>query len=862
MMRQYLSIKAAHPDTLLFYRMGDFYELFFADAERAAALLDIALTHRGRSAGEPIPMAGVPAHAVDGYLARLVERGESVVICEQIGDPPLAKGPVERRVTRIVTPGTLVEAGLLEERASNHIAAVLVVAGRHAIASAELSDGELTVLETDDPERCAATLARIAPAELLVAGDAEPPVPAGLDVPLTRLPPGRFARETAERVLADVLETPDRVELERQGLTLAGRALGALLAYAGEMQTGGRRDGAPPPAGRLTIEHDADTLAIDPATRRNLEIEVRTTGDRRHTLKALMDTTKTPMGSRLLASWLRAPLTSRAAVEARQDAHEELTARGLTEAVRAMLVGVPDVSRALTRVTLGQARPRDLAAVSQALAALPELSRLLGGADTTLLASLAADLAPQEGLSDLLARALVDAPPATHREGGVIAAGFDAELDELRALSAHADGFLADLEARERAATGIDTLKVGYNRVHGYYLEVGRARSGAMPERFVRRQTLKNAERFVTPELKDYEDRVLAARERALKRELSLYETLQRDVAEHAAAVRRAARALATLDVLAAFSERRAALDLVRPEFLDGPCLSIRGGRHPVIEAAIETRFVPNDLELTDDRRMLVITGPNMGGKSTYMRQTALIVILAFAGAPVPATAARLGPVDRIFSRIGAGDNLTAGASTFMVEMAETARILAHATSASLVLVDEIGRGTSTFDGLAIAWAAAGWLAQRNRAFTLFATHYFELTTLAGTLPGVANVHLDAVEFDETIVFTHEVREGAADRSYGLHVAKLAGLPAPVIERAAEKLAALERDALGRGPEASGTGQSDLFSTARKDPAPPPTDPPAPGARLAARLGAVDLDALSPKAALDLLYELKRDADG
>ena len=864
MMQQYLGIKARYPETLVFYRMGDFYELFYADAERAAALLDIALTHRGRSAGAPIPMAGVPAHAVDGYLARIVAAGESVAICEQIGDPALAKGPVDRRVTRVVTPGTLVEDGLLDERASNFLASVVRVGGRFGLAVAELSDGELRVFETGEEDRLVANLARIAPAEILVPGDFRPPLPDALDAVLTPLPPGRFAPAGASEVIARTLPAPARVELERHRLDVAGRALGALIAYAADMQTGGGE--ARPSAYRLTVERDADTLVIDPATRRNLELELRTTGERRHTLLALMDSTRTSMGSRLLAAWLRAPLTDRHVVDARQDAHEELAARGLTERVRSHLGGVPDVSRALTRITLGSARPRDLTALGIALNTLPALSELVSEAETPLLVEIASGLAPRPVLADLLARALAPSPPASHRDGGVIAEGYDAELDELRALSASADGFLAELEQRERAATGIENLKVGYNRVHGYYLEVSRARAGAMPERFVRRQTLKNAERYVTPELKEYEDRVLAARDRALKRELELYEALQREVAAHADDLRAAAHALATLDVLAAFAERRAALNLVRPELDQTPGLAIRAGRHPVIEAALETRFVPNDLELSDARRMLVITGPNMGGKSTFMRQTALIVVLAFAGAPVPADAARIGPVDRIFSRIGAGDNLTAGASTFMVEMAETAQILAHATPASLVLVDEIGRGTSTFDGLAIAWAAASWLARENRAFTLFATHYFELTGLATGLPGVANVHLDAVEYDQTIVFTHEVRGGAADRSYGLHVAKLAGLPERVLDLAAAKLAELERGTLEKTRRATPElPQGDLFVA--EAPAEDPGNTLAvktggDAGRIVAMLAEVDPDDLSPREALELVYRLKSGPGG
>lgn len=865
MMQQYLGIKADHPDHLLLYRMGDFYELFFDDAHRAAALLDITLTHRGQSAGAPIPMAGVPFHAVDNYLSRLVELGETVVICEQIGDPATSKGPVDRRVTRIVTPGTLVEASLLEAGQSKYLMAILPLAGRFGVAFAELSEGELAVMEAADANALADLVTRVAPAEVLVPETAEPGTESGIaQLPGVVRPVGAvsFGSAKARKVCRARLRQADWLELERQGLDLGVRALGALCGYVESTQMGAS-EASSAPLGRLRFEQSDAVITIDPATRQHLDMG----GSQRKprtTLHSILDSCQTPMGSRLLGRWLTAPGRDRAAIEARHCAYRTLNALGLVADLRSALRGLGDVARATTRVRLHRARPADLGVVRETLAALPGIHAVLEPAQATRLAQLKGHLEPQPDLQEHLAEALADPLPGTHRDGGVFADGFDPELDALRRQAHHADDALAELLAEERARSGLEALKVGFNRVHGYYFELSRALSERAPAHFVRRQTLKNVERYITPQLKAFEDAVLHAKDRALARELELWQALLGEVAARAGALAEMASALAELDVLTSLAERQEALDLTTPTLVDTPGIRIHGGRHLVVEANTEGPFVPNDLVLDDARRMLVITGPNMGGKSTFMRQTALIVVMAWAGCPVPAAAAEIGPVDRIYSRLGAGDNLAAGASTFMVEMTEAAHILRHAGPESLVLIDEIGRGTSTFDGLAIAWAAAEWLGRHNRSFTLFATHYFELTLLAEQLQGADNVHLDAVEFGESVVFTHEVKAGPASRSYGLQVAALAGLPEAVVARARARLEELESLAWSRsGPDAD----SDLFT--------PPTTPAQPAlgesregnqgsAQNTAQQAALDLlastdpDSLTPRAALDLIYELRK----
>ncbi|MGD2081831.1 MAG: DNA mismatch repair protein MutS [Chromatiales bacterium] len=837
MMQQYLRIKAEHPGMLVFYRMGDFYELFYDDAEKAARLLDITLTKRGQSAGSPIPMAGVPFHAVDSYLARLVRQGESVAICEQIGDPAAAKGPVERKVVRIVTPGTVTEEALLEERRDNLLAALHRGGDGYGLAVLDLSGGRFTVQQLDSEEALAGELERLSPAELLVDEDRPPPACARNRPGLTGRPGWHFDPETAERLLAEQLGTHDLAGFGCADQPLAVTAAGCLLRYVQDTQRA-----ALPHIRALSVERREDAVIIDAATRRNLEIEHSLSGQPRHTLLGILDRTATAMGSRLLRRWLNRPLRDTAAVRARHDAIAVLLDHRGHTALRETLRGVGDVERILARIALKSARPRDLATLRDSLALLPEIQALLRELDAPLLTGLARQTGSHPQVVDLLARALIESPPMLIRDGGVLAAGYDAELDELRDLSQNADRFLLDLERRERERTGIAGLKVSYNRVHGYYIEVGRSQSDAVPADYVRRQTLKGAERFITPELKRFEDQVLSARERALAREKALYDALLETLQGHIPGLQAAADGLAALDALANLAERAEALDL-RPPALDGGAeLCIRDGRHPVVEQVTETPFVANGLELSDNRRMLVITGPNMGGKSTFMRQTALIAMMAYAGSYVPAAEARLGPIDRIFSRIGASDDLAGGRSTFMVEMEETANILHNATERSLVLMDEIGRGTSTFDGLSLAWACAVDLARRVRALTLFATHYFELTTLPEEHPGIANVHLDAVEHGDSIVFLHAVREGPANQSYGLQVAKLAGVPDEVIAQARQRLRELEAGAQ-RHTEAQ-ADQLSLFSTEEPNPA-------------VEALRTLDPDGLSPREALEMVYRLK-----
>jgi len=844
--QQYLRIKAEHPDILLFYRMGDFYELFFEDARRAAQLLDIALTARGQSGGEPIPMAGVPAHAVEAYLARLLRQGESVAICEQIGDPAASKGPVERRVTRIVTPGTVTDEALLEERRDNLLAALHRAGDTFGLAALDLASGRFTVTELEGTEALAAELERLQPAELLVSEDA-PPEPALEGRPgLRRRPPWHFDPESARRLLTEQFGTRDLRGFGCEGLERAVAAAGCLLQYARDTQRA-----ALPHLRGLQVERHESAIVLDAVTRRNLELTRSLIGRPEHTLLGIMDRTATPMGSRLLARWLARPTREREVLGLRHHAVGALQELPALDALREQLRHVGDVERILSRVALRTARPRDLSQLAAALAALPSLAAALASADSPRLAELVAEAGEFPELGSLIERALVESPPVSVRDGGVIAEGYDPELDELRRLSRDTGEFLVELESREREQTGIPNLKVGYNRVHGYYIEVSRGQSHRAPERYMRRQTLKGAERYVTAELKRFEEQVLSARERALAREKRLYEDLVERVAAELAGLQASAAALAELDVLANLAERAEALDLRAPALQNEPGIRIVGGRHPVVEQVLDAPFVPNDLTLTDARRMLVITGPNMGGKSTYMRQTALIVLLAHAGSYVPAEEAAIGPVDRIFTRIGAADDLAGGRSTFMVEMTETANILHNATPESLVLMDEIGRGTGTYDGLALAWACAAELAGRVRAFTLFATHFFELTTLAEHFPAIANVHLDAVEHQHRIVFMHRVKEGPANRSYGLHVAALAGIPPAVVARARELLEELEHGATpGR--------------TRPRAASPPPPQPdlfaanPHPALEALSRL---DPDNLSPREALDALYRLKALAD-
>lgn len=838
-MQQYLRIKAQHPDMLLFYRMGDFYELFFEDAERAAKLLDITLTRRGASAGEPIKMAGVPYHAVEQYLAKLVKLGESVAICEQIGDPATSKGPVERQVQRIVTPGTLTDAALLDDRRDNVLLALARAKGVLGLAWLSLSSGRLRVLETT-PTELASELSRLAPAEIVFADDDGSATLEGTGIALKRLPPWQFDVDSGRRLLCEQFGTRDLAGFGADRLGPALGAAGALLQYARATQ------GATLAHVReLGVEQSDGVVLLDPATRRNLEISETLRGEPAPTLLSVLDNCATSMGSRLMRHWLHHPLRDRTVLRGRLAAVAALR-EGAGEALRAVLRECSDIERITARVALKSARPRDLSGLRDTLARVPDIGALLAPSDTPRISQLASALHVNPTITDRLQRTLLETPAATVRDGGVIADGFDTDLDELRSLQNDSGTFLLQLETRERERTGIANLKVEYNRVHGFYIEVTNANADKVPDDYRRRQTLKNAERYITPELKAFEDKALSAQDRALAREKLLYEELLEWLAPHIAELQAAAAALAELDVLATFGERAEVLGLVAPDLVEDDGLEIEAGRHPVVERQVEN-FVPNDTRLHDARRMLLITGPNMGGKSTYMRQVALITLLAHCGCFVPATRARIGPIDRIFTRIGAADDLAGGRSTFMVEMTEAANILHNATERSLVLMDEVGRGTSTFDGLALAWAIARHLVEKNRALCLFATHYFELTRLAEDYREVANVHLDAVEHKDRIVFLHAVEEGPASQSYGLQVAQLAGVPGAVIRSARKKLADLESAA---------SPQGDLFFGAPPSASPEPTGPDA--QPLLARLAAIDPDGLAPREALELLYELKR----
>ncbi len=836
-MQQYLRMKADYPDMLLFYRMGDFYELFYEDAERAAQLLDITLTKRGQSAGQPIPMAGVPYHAAEAYLAKLVRLGVAVAICEQIGDPAKTKGPVERAVVRVVTPGTLTDEALLDDRQENLLAAINEGNDGLGLAVLELSSGRFSVLEVPGREALMSELERMRPAEVLIDEDSDLVSHWQQGQAVTRRPPWHFDPDTAKQLLCKQFGTRDLNGFGCAELRLAIGAAGCLLQYVQHTQ----RAALPHVRGLMTEQRE-DTVILDAATRRNLEITASLSGRPEHTLAGVMDRTRTAMGARLLRRWLGSPLRDRSTVAARHQAIATLVASGAFVALRESLSAIGDLERILARIALRSARPRDLAVLRDSLMILPDLRAALEPLDDALLGGLAIDLGDHSVTSELLGQSIVPSPPQLIRDGGVIATGYDAELDALRDLSANADRFLLELEARERQRTGFSNLKVGYNRVHGYFIELNRSQAERVPAEYVRRQTLKGAERYIMPELKRFEDQVLSSRERSLAREKALYDGLLGRLAERLDPLQRAATASAALDVLANLAECAQRLDWSRPELTDEPLVAIEAGRHPVVEPVLTAPFVANSIHLDDRHRLVIITGPNMGGKSTFMRQTALIVLLAYAGSFVPAQRARLGPIDRIFSRIGAADDLAGGRSTFMVEMEETANILHNATNRSLVLMDEVGRGTSTFDGLSLAWACGVELATRIRAFTLFATHYFELTTLPDEYPGIANLHLDAIEHGETIVFLHEVREGPANQSYGLQVAALAGVPDAVIRRARERLHELEQAA--RQHSERGAAQLSLFLS----------DPPNPAVEA---LKALDPDALSPRAALERLYQLK-----
>ncbi|EOD3492813.1 DNA mismatch repair protein MutS [Cronobacter malonaticus] len=838
MMQQYLKLKAQHPDILLFYRMGDFYELFYDDAKRASQLLDISLTKRGASAGEPIPMAGVPHHAVENYLAKLVNLGESVAICEQIGDPATSKGPVERKVVRIVTPGTISDEALLQERQDNLLAAIWQDSKGFGYATLDISSGRFRVSEPQDRETMAAELQRTNPAELLYAEDfAEMSLIEGRRG-LRRRPLWEFELDTARQQLNLQFGTRDLVGFGVENAPRGLCAAGCLLQYVKDTQRTSL-----PHIRSITMERQQDGIIMDAATRRNLEITQNLAGGVENTLASVLDCTVTPMGSRMLKRWLHMPVRDAAVLRHRQQAIAALMEYSAD--IQPVLRQVGDLERILARLALRTARPRDLARMRHAFQQLPTLNTLLADIDAEYVQTLREQMGEFTELRDLLERAIIEAPPVLVRDGGVIAPGYHEELDEWRALADGATDYLDRLEIREREKLGIDTLKVGFNAVHGYFIQVSRGQSHMVPIHYVRRQTLKNAERYIIPELKEYEDKVLTSKGKALALEKQLYDELFDLLLPHLAELQKSAAALAELDVLTNLAERADTLNYHCPTLTDKPGIRLVEGRHPVVERVLNEPFIANPLSLSPQRRMLIITGPNMGGKSTYMRQTALIVLMAYIGSFVPAEQAEIGPIDRIFTRVGAADDLASGRSTFMVEMTETANILHNATEHSLVLMDEIGRGTSTYDGLSLAWACAESLANRIKALTLFATHYFELTQLPEKMEGVANVHLDAIEHGDTIAFMHSVQDGAASKSYGLAVAALAGVPKEVIKRARQKLRELESlSGNAAATQVDGTQMSLLAAAEETSPA-------------VEALENLDPDSLSPRQALEWIYRLK-----
>jgi DNA mismatch repair protein MutS len=841
MMQQYLRIKADFPDTLVFYRMGDFYELFFDDARKANRLLDITLTARGQSGGEPIPMAGVPVVSVDGYLAKLIRMGEAVAICEQIGDVATAKGPVERKVVRVVTPGTVTDTELLADKSDALLLAVAKQGKGFGLAWLALTRGELGLTECSEAE-LGAWLARLAPAEVLVDRDQVPAALQQARVTVTHRPAWQFDSALGTRKLCEQLRVASLAGFNAQDLRAAQAAAAALLSFAEHTQ-----GQALAHVRRLSVQRASDLLTLPPTTHRNLELTQTLRGEDAPTLLSLIDTCRTGMGSRALRHWLTHPLRERRAATQRHDAIEALLAARLTE-LRDALRGISDVERITARIALRQVRPRELTGLRATLQALPALRAQLPLGEATLLDMLGEALTPPDDILALLGAAIAAEPAVLLRDGGVIAPGFDAELDELRGIGQNCDAYLIELEARERARTGISNLRVQFNKVHGFYIEVTQGQANKVPADYQRRQTLKNAERFITPELKSFEDKALSAQDRALAREKWLYEQLLDGLQAHLEPLSALARALAALDALAALAERASSLGWCRPEFVREPCIRIEAGRHPVVEARLlETagsNFMANDCRLDAAQKMLVITGPNMGGKSTFMRQVALIALLAAMGSFVPARACRLGPIDAIHTRIGAADDLANAQSTFMLEMVEAAAIIHGATEHSLVLMDEIGRGTSTFDGLALASAIASHLHDRTKAFTLFATHYFELTELPVKHERALNMHVSAAESGDDIVFLHELQPGPASRSYGVQVARLAGMPASLLRQARATLEALEAS------KHAADAQIDLFAM---PPAPASAEP----SRLDAAVAALEPDMLSPKEALAALYELK-----
>ncbi|MEH8028356.1 DNA mismatch repair protein MutS [Gallibacterium anatis] len=845
MMQQYLKIKAEHPDILLFYRMGDFYELFFDDAKRASQLLDISLTKRGKTDGDPIPMAGVPYHAVEGYLAKLVQLGESVAICEQIGDPATSKGPVERKIVRIVTPGTISDEALLPERQDNLIACVYYEKKIFGLATLDMSSGRFQISELADEAALTTELQRIMPVEILYPEDfayirlLEP------YKGLRRRPTWEFELVTAIKLLTKQFGTQDLKGFGVDKAIVALCAAGCLLQYAKETQRT-----ALPHINAISLSQERDFIVIDVASRRNLELTQNLAGGTENTLASVLDYCSTPMGSRLLKRWIHQPLRHKQTLLNRQNAVKNLIQQERYSDFKPLLQQIGDMERILARIALRSARPRDLTRLRQALGQLPQIIQLLQQHNQhQQFDMLLSKLQDFSELFALLTRAIIETPPLLIRDGGVIAPGYHQELDEWRELATGATQYLENLEIRERQQTGIDTLKIGYNAVHGYYIQISRGQAERAPTHYIRRQTLKNAERFIIPELKDYEDKVLKAKGAALALEKQLYDELFDLLLPHLSALQTTSLTLAELDVLANLAERAETLNYVAPTFSEQTLISIEAGRHPVVETVLQDPFIANPLDLNQKRHLLIITGPNMGGKSTYMRQTALITLMAYIGSFVPAQQAVIGPIDRIFTRIGASDDLASGRSTFMVEMSEMANILHQATPQSLVLIDEIGRGTSTYDGLSLAWACAEWLATQLKSLTLFATHYFELTSLPQQLPGCINIHLDAKEHNDTIAFMHSVQEGAANKSYGIAVAQLAGVPRPVIQLAKQKLKQLEKLSLQNS-------QINDYQTELDFNPEPEFD--ANSEAILQQLAQIDPDDLTPKQALAMLYQLKK----
>ena len=842
MMQQYLAIKADHPDRLVFYRMGDFYELFYDDAVKASRLLEITLTARGQSGGKPIPMAGIPHHSAEGYLAKLVKLGESVAICEQVGEVP-AKGPVERKVVRIITPGTLTDEALLDAHQENLLCAVFAENDRWALAYLDVASGRFEGCEFEQQQAFLDEVQRLRPAEIISADQSELHTHLSAQPGLVKLPPWHFDLASTRRKLLEQLGTQDLIAFGCEHKPALIRAAGALLYYAHSMV---QHD-----LNQLQGFHTYDTqdhLVLDAVTRRNLELDTNIHGHQQHTLLSLLDDCRTTMGSRLLRRWLTQPLRQHDIIQQRLDAIEHLLNDDAVTPLQTLLKPIGDMERVLSRVALYTARPRDLVQLGRALGELPALHDQLEPLQPTF-DSLRTRIGAFPDLANLLQQAILENPPMLLREGGVFKSGFDAELDRLNSLKDQAGQYLLDLEQRERERTGINSLKVGYNRVHGYYIEVSKLQSEQVPLDYVRRQTLKGAERYIIPELKAFEDQVLSAGDKALAREKQLYDELLQRLNQHLKPMQTSAQALAELDVLVNLADKAQQLKLSRPQLTASPGLVIEQGRHLTVEALTNTPFIPNDSVFNEQRRLQIITGPNMGGKSTFMRQTALIAILAHVGSYVPAQSAQVGPIDRIFTRIGASDDLTGGRSTFMVEMTETAHILHHATEHSLILMDEIGRGTSTFDGLALAWAIAEHMAKTIRGYCLFATHYFELTALSERFDNTINIHLSAIEHQDKIVFLHQVEQGAASQSYGLQVAALAGVPKSVIQRAKTVLQELEQQSVQQqhNPQLQPAAQQiqfDLFNNTQPHP-------------ILDRLDDIDPDSLTPKQALELLYQLK-----